>query len=69
MPKMVIEAPDEFVEVGKAMAILDAIEHRQGTRAENVAREHARLSRRNLEMVLTDSEIFNRLPGSSLIKT
>jgi len=50
-------------------AILEAIENRQGTRAESVAREHARLSRRNLEMVLTDSEIFSSVPGSSLIKT
>src|SRR5258708_7539750 len=31
-------------------AIIDAIANRQGTRAESVAREHARLSRRNLEI-------------------
>jgi GntR family transcriptional regulator of vanillate catabolism len=50
-------------------AILEAIENRHGTRAEGVAREHARLSRRNLELVLTDSEILSCVPGSSLIKT
>jgi len=50
-------------------AIVDAIENRQGTRAESVAREHARLSRRNLEMVLTDREILSYIPGNSLIKT
>jgi GntR family transcriptional regulator of vanillate catabolism len=50
-------------------AILDAIENRQGTRAESVAREHARLSRRNLELVLTDREILSYIPGNSLIRT
>jgi GntR family transcriptional regulator, vanillate catabolism transcriptional regulator len=50
-------------------AIVEAIENRHGTRAESVAREHARLSRRNLEMVLTDREILRCVPGSSLIKT
>ena len=50
-------------------AIIEAIENRQGTRAESVAREHARLSRRNLELVLTDREILSYIPGNSLIKT
>ena len=50
-------------------AIIEAIENGQGTRAEAVAREHARLSRRNLETVLTDSEILSCVPGNSLIKT
>jgi GntR family transcriptional regulator of vanillate catabolism len=49
-------------------AIVEAIENREGTRAESLAREHARLSRRNLELVLTDSEILSCVPGSSLIK-
>jgi len=50
-------------------AIIEAIENGQGTRAEAIAREHARLSRRNLETVLTDSEILSCVPGNSLIKT
>ena len=50
-------------------SIVDAIENGQGTRAESVAREHARLSRRNLEMVLTDRDILSCIPGNSLIKT
>jgi GntR family transcriptional regulator of vanillate catabolism len=50
-------------------AIVEAIESREGTRAESVAREHARLSRRNLELVLTNTEILSCVPGSSLIKT
>jgi GntR family transcriptional regulator of vanillate catabolism len=43
------------------------VAHRQGTRAEAVAREHAQLSRRNLEMSLVDEDIRNYAPGSSLI--
>lgn len=49
-------------------AILEAIESRQGTRAESLAREHVRLSRRNLESVLTDAQILNCVPGASLIR-
>lgn len=49
-------------------AILEAIEYRQGTRAEGLAREHAGLARRNLETVLADKTIQNCVPGASLIK-
>ena len=48
-------------------AILEAVDRRQGTRAEAVAREHAHLSRRNLEISLTDEHIRNYVPGSPLI--
>jgi GntR family transcriptional regulator, vanillate catabolism transcriptional regulator len=47
--------------------ILEAVEHRQGTRAEALAREHSLLSRRNLEISLTDKHIRNCVPGSPLI--
>jgi len=49
-------------------AIMEAIEQREGTRAEFLAREHARLARRNLETVLTDESVLNFVPGASLIK-
>ena len=49
-------------------AIVEAIENRQGTRAEAVAREHARLSRQNLEIVLSDSELLSFVPGGTLIR-
>jgi len=49
-------------------ALLEAIEHRQGSRAEALAREHARLARRNLESVLNDESIQSCVPGASLIK-
>jgi len=48
-------------------AIIEAVEHRQGTRAEGLAREHALLSRRNLEISLTDEDIRSCVPGSPLI--
>ena len=48
-------------------AILEAVENRQGTRAEALAREHAQLSRRNLELSLTDEHIRDYVPGSPLI--
>jgi GntR family transcriptional regulator of vanillate catabolism len=48
-------------------AILEAVEHRHGARAEAVAREHAQLSRRNLELSLTDEHIRDYVPGSPLI--
>jgi len=49
-------------------AILEALEQRQGTRAEALAREHARLARRNLESVLMDEKILNCVPGAPLIR-
>jgi len=48
--------------------IVDAIANREGTRAEAIAREHARLARRNLTSALNDRELFNRMPGASLVR-
>ncbi len=47
--------------------IIEAISKRQGARAESLAREHAQLSRRNLEIVLTETDSLKALPGGSLI--
>jgi GntR family transcriptional regulator of vanillate catabolism len=49
-------------------AIVEAIGHRQGARAEAVAREHARMARRNVEVALSDTSILSSVPGASLIK-
>jgi len=49
-------------------AIVEAIEGRQGTRAESLAREHARLARRNLEMALSNKDFFSSVPGASLVR-
>jgi len=48
--------------------IADAIANREGTRAEGLAREHARLARRHLATALKDREVFNRMPGASLVR-
>ncbi len=47
--------------------LIDAIEHRQSTRAESIAREHARISLTNLDIVLAHREVLERLPGAALI--
>jgi GntR family transcriptional regulator of vanillate catabolism len=49
-------------------AIAEAIEQRQGSRAEAVAREHSRLARRNLEAILSDRSVLSQVPGASLIR-
>jgi GntR family transcriptional regulator, vanillate catabolism transcriptional regulator len=49
-------------------ALVEAIEQREGTRAEALAREHARMSRRSLEEALSDSNILSGVPGASLIR-
>ncbi|MGO9013250.1 MAG: GntR family transcriptional regulator [Bryobacteraceae bacterium] len=48
-------------------AIVEAIENREGTRAESLAREHSRMARRNLEWALTNQDVLRQLPGASLI--
>ncbi len=61
----------ELMTIGQEQhhAMLDAVANHQGTRAEAVAREHAALSRRNLESVLMgDSQILSCVPGASLIR-
>lgn len=51
-------------------AILEAIENREGTRAEGLSREHARLARRNMIHAMTrDRSLVDRIPGLALVKT
>jgi GntR family transcriptional regulator, vanillate catabolism transcriptional regulator len=59
----------EIHTIGQAQhrAIVEAIEKRQGSRAEGLAREHARLSRQNLEIALSDTELLSFIPGGTLI--
>lgn len=47
--------------------LIDAIERREGARAESLAREHARLALSNLEIVVEHRDVLQRLPGASLI--
>jgi GntR family transcriptional regulator, vanillate catabolism transcriptional regulator len=48
--------------------IIEAISRRQGSRAESLAREHAQLTRRNLEIALADIDFLTSLPGGSLVR-
>jgi GntR family transcriptional regulator of vanillate catabolism len=48
--------------------ILEAIMWREGARAEALAREHARLALRNLDLAARDRESFTRLPGGRLVR-
>jgi len=48
--------------------LLDAIGAGQGTRAEEVAREHARMALLNLEVVLKDHGALAHLPGAPLLR-
>ena len=47
--------------------LVEAIKRREGTRAESLAREHARLAGRNLDIVLANRDVLDRMPGGSLI--
>lgn len=47
--------------------IIEAIERRQGARAESLTREHARLAMANLEIVVDYRDVLKRLPGASLL--
>jgi GntR family transcriptional regulator of vanillate catabolism len=60
----------EIIAIGQEHhhGICEAIENRQGTRAEALAREHARLARRNLEAALTNHEVLSAVPGGALVR-
>jgi GntR family transcriptional regulator, vanillate catabolism transcriptional regulator len=49
-------------------SIVEAIEQRHGTRAEALAREHSRMTRRNVEFAISDTSILSGVPGASLIR-
>ncbi|HEV2575158.1 GntR family transcriptional regulator [Methylocella sp. CPCC 101449] len=49
-------------------AVVDAIENREGARAEAIMREHARLSYRNLMMALRNQKVLDLVPGAALIR-
>jgi GntR family transcriptional regulator of vanillate catabolism len=49
-------------------AVLQAIEQREGARAEALMREHARLAQGNLAQALVHADDLARVPGSALIQ-
>lgn len=49
-------------------SLIEAIERRQGARAEALAREHARVALANLDIVVDNHrDVLSRLPGASLL--
>jgi GntR family transcriptional regulator of vanillate catabolism len=49
-------------------AIIEALSEHAGTRAEHIAREHARLARVNLSRALANPALFAQVPGAALLK-
>lgn len=68
-PTSVLPGSDQTLAVAQEhhRAILQAVATGQGTRAEALAREHALLSRRVLEVAVGDSNALARVPGGPLI--
>jgi len=48
--------------------LVDAIERGEGARAEGIAREHARLARRNLSTARQRLDLYDKVPGVSLLE-
>jgi GntR family transcriptional regulator of vanillate catabolism len=68
-PTSVLPQSDETLAIAQEhhRAILEAITKREGARAEFLAREHALLARRVLEIALSDDDALSRVPGGPLI--
>jgi GntR family transcriptional regulator of vanillate catabolism len=68
-PTSILPRSDETLAIAQEhhRAILEAIATRQSARAESLAREHALLSRRVLDLAFADREALDRVPGGSLI--
>lgn len=49
-------------------SLVEAIEERDGARAESIAREHSRVARDNLMRARPDRERLSRVPGGALIR-
>lgn len=56
-----------FVAQEQHKGIVEAIENREGMRAEALAREHARLALRTLKTALKNKSALDHVPGSKLI--
>ncbi len=49
-------------------SLVEAIARREGARADALAREHARIARRNLDVALHNRHLLERVPGSALFR-
>ncbi|HXD75484.1 MAG TPA: GntR family transcriptional regulator [Vicinamibacterales bacterium] len=68
-PTSILPKSDETLAIAQEhhRGIVDAIVKRHGTRAESLAREHALLARRVLDVALSDRDALSGVPGGSLI--
>jgi GntR family transcriptional regulator of vanillate catabolism len=57
-----------LVALDQHQGIIDAISNREGMRADLLAREHARLARRNLDSALDNRELLKSVRGAKLIQ-
>jgi GntR family transcriptional regulator, vanillate catabolism transcriptional regulator len=63
------ESKDLFlIALDQHCSIVEAIANREGMRADLLAREHARLARRNLDAALKDRELLKSVRGAKLIQ-
>jgi GntR family transcriptional regulator, vanillate catabolism transcriptional regulator len=64
-----VRARDSFVIAqGQHRAAIEAIEQREGARAESVMREHARIARDNLRVAMASHQGLQAVPGQALIR-
>jgi GntR family transcriptional regulator, vanillate catabolism transcriptional regulator len=65
-----LPASREVLVVAQAQhhALIEAIGAREGSRAESIAREHARLARRNLDIAMGSERELERVQGAALIR-
>ena len=56
-----------LISADQHVTLVDAIAHREGMRAESIAREHARVARRNFEDALRHRERIDVLAGAKLV--
>jgi GntR family transcriptional regulator of vanillate catabolism len=49
------------------VGLVEAIAGREGSRADGIAREHARVSLTNLEIVLSHRGLLDEVPGAALL--
>jgi GntR family transcriptional regulator of vanillate catabolism len=68
-PTSVLPRSNEMLTIANEhhRGLVEAIESHQGTRAEGLAREHAAIARRVLELALSDMAALSRVPGGALI--
>ncbi len=57
-----------IIAVDQHRGLIEAIAGQEGGRAESLAREHARIARRNLAIALSDTRTFEMVPGSKLLR-